>query len=749
MAAAGNRTHRRIHLAKLRPRARIIRTIGDQLISGPEAAVIELVKNSYDADSPHVLITITPPNAATSEHGNITVSDRGHGMSADDVIYKWFEPATDEKKLRGTSPKGRPMLGAKGIGRFAASRLGRTTTLVSVHEGPHAQKTETRVSIDWDAFSAHQYLDDIDIPIVSKILSDEPTKICGVELIIRDLRDTWTRKRIETLVRELRRLASPEDTRESEFRIMLDVSAFTRDEHGFDGQPLLQTLNLNSDSQSPDETDPRIIQPYTLDGHADYILQGEFDSYGAFTGEFINQRGDNTSQRISIAASAMLQDEDPCGSFSVRINIYDREQEAVEALFGRMNVSFDSVGIRAARKILSENAGVAIFRKGFRIRPYGDPENDWLELESQRVQDPSRKLGLSQLSGVIGILDEEQSQLVERSSREGLEHNGSFLRLKSLIHSLLSHAEERRFQFREKAGLSRRPKANIEKIRETANLQNTLGVIRLLPKQYRSRVADALQKDATELKLSLNELDEYQQLLQSRSALGLVVAEVLHDGRRLLNPLVNSAKSLVDGMDRLKEDSNYGEMYRKQFPTHAQTIVTGAKGLGALFKKLDPISGRKRGAPKAFAIQPVIERSLGLFSDPLAGASIHVAIDCPQNLMAYGYDDDLQAALMNIFDNAIFWLSTSPDAESRELRLDCHQDGTTCLISVSNNGPLIDEVYVPRLFDAGFTLRTDGTGIGMVIAREAMRRSKGDIRFDESASDTTFVISIPLDKGNP
>ena len=76
-------------MATLRPRARIIRTIGDQLISGPEAALIELVKNAYDADSPFALIKIAPQNGDT---GIISLADEGHGMSEQDVIEKWFEP---------------------------------------------------------------------------------------------------------------------------------------------------------------------------------------------------------------------------------------------------------------------------------------------------------------------------------------------------------------------------------------------------------------------------------------------------------------------------------------------------------------------------------------------------------------------------------------------------------------------------------------------------------------------------------
>ncbi|MEK6293734.1 MAG: ATP-binding protein, partial [Paraburkholderia tropica] len=118
-------------MAKLRPRARIIRTVGDQLISGPEAALIELVKNAYDADSPSVTIRIVPPNEDLPG-GLICVQDFGHGMTLETVTNGWFEPATDDKLKRRYSPGGRRLLGAKGIGRFATSRLGTQTRLRSI-----------------------------------------------------------------------------------------------------------------------------------------------------------------------------------------------------------------------------------------------------------------------------------------------------------------------------------------------------------------------------------------------------------------------------------------------------------------------------------------------------------------------------------------------------------------------------------------------------------------------------------------
>src|ERR1700739_3242388 len=100
---------------RFRPRARIIRTIGDQLISGPEAAVIELVKNAYDADASFVSIKFKPPLEVGK--GRIIVVDDGIGMTLSDIEHKWMEPATASKSTARLSPiRGRKVMGSKGIG---------------------------------------------------------------------------------------------------------------------------------------------------------------------------------------------------------------------------------------------------------------------------------------------------------------------------------------------------------------------------------------------------------------------------------------------------------------------------------------------------------------------------------------------------------------------------------------------------------------------------------------------------------
>jgi signal transduction histidine kinase len=345
------------------------------------------------------------------------------------------------------------------------------------------------------------------------------------------------------------------------------------------------------------------------------------------------------------------------------------------------------------------------------------------------------------VSGLVQVGDEQPSCLIERSSREGLEHNGAFERLKSLIQNVLLHVEERRFEFRNKAGISRALPGNLENLRAAASLHRVAQVAKSLPPAYREKVEEAINQDSAELAEELKQIDQYQQILQSRAALGLVLAEVVHEGRRFLNPVASSAKAILDGKEWFLENSKRGEVYRRQFPENAQAVHDGVRDLGRLFKKLDPISGRKRGRPGKVSVCQVIQRALDLFQDVILSGEILLDLDCDSTLMAYGYEEDLQAALMNIIDNGLFWLATGD--QPRRMNIDVTSNAKRIRIAIKNNGPLIAESYIDRLFEAGFTLKSSGTGLGLAISREAMRRSKGDVSFDQDSPETRFVITIP------
>lgn len=727
-------------MAKLRPRARIVRTIGDQLISGPEAALIELVKNAYDADSSYVAIEINPPEDELSE-GFIVVSDDGHGMTSSDLLEKWLEPATDNKVQNKKSPRQRTLLGAKGIGRFAASRLGSHLILETVSQDSEGSSERSRLVVDWNVFESAKYLDEIDLDIQQS--KAEVGAATGVKLTISKLRDAWTKKQLEQLVRELRRLLSPVAKDDATFKIYLNLSRYTQESHGFVGQELVSGWQF--EEPTLDEVSRFEVRPFKIQDVYHYRVVGTFDNRGSFIGSFINGRSSSALAPIEIPGPALSDEEQYCGPVALQLNLYDREGPAIQELFEAAGAR--GIGRLESRRILDESVGLGIYRNGFRIRPYGDADSDWLELERKRVQDPSKRIGLNQVWGLVEVAAERDSGLIERSSREGFEHNGAFIRLKRLLEGVIAHAEAFRLDYRQRVGLSRRKAANPQEVQMTAELRATQRAVADLPDRFRARVQKALSKDKEALKTAIEDLETTQQALASRSTLGLVVSQVLHDGRRFLADIATRSGTLVKGAPRLLEESKFGEHFRATFGKNAMLIQASAADLGRLFKTLDPISGRRRGRAKDFDPKLVIERCLDLFNDAIVDARIQVRIlhddDVPT---VHGFEGDLVAAVLNIVDNAIYWLKIST-AEPRELELSFRKTVNYVRLSISNNGPRVDEKSQDRLFEPGFTLKPEGSGNGLAIAREALRYSSWDLAFDSEAENTCFVIEMTRKAG--
>ena len=76
---------------RIRPRARLLRTIGTELISSETVAIIELVRNSYDADATRLDLIFARPESP--EDTTLEIRDNGHGMSRAILLGPWLEPA--------------------------------------------------------------------------------------------------------------------------------------------------------------------------------------------------------------------------------------------------------------------------------------------------------------------------------------------------------------------------------------------------------------------------------------------------------------------------------------------------------------------------------------------------------------------------------------------------------------------------------------------------------------------------------
>ncbi|MEO6918655.1 MAG: ATP-binding protein [Collimonas sp.] len=736
-----------------RPRARIIRTIGDRLVSGPEAAVIELVKNSYDADASFVRITFFP--ALRQNEGAILFEDDGHGMTLEDIEQKWMEPATSDKRDRKHTARGRRLLGSKGIGRFAASRLGRFLELVSTANRPaptgkvaissaEARLTSTRIpELDWDAFEEAKYLDDVSFPVESLT----PKKATGTELKVSSLRDEWPEQRILKLHGELRKLVSPIPAAgASAFRIFLNLSHCTLENSTFDGAALLGIDTDATNASLQTSHDPYEVKPFPLLDACDYAVDGVFDESGRFEGTMTIQRGGLEPEEIILEVPPRLDDgEEPCGVVLVRLHVFDRESTAIRSTAAK--AGFGAIGIRDARKLLDNIAGVAIYREGFRIRPYGDGENDWLTLDAKRVQNPTIKIGRNQIAGIISLDDERESQLVERSSREGLEENGSFRRLRSLISALLAEiVEPKRRQFRIRAGLDGRPESSFRDIYDRVQMGWSKLLVAKIPEADRPAAEELIAKESDRLTQYVKRLEDRQAQLEARVTLGLIIGEVMHQGNTPLSFLENEVSRLRRWWPSLLDSSARSQERLLEVPRILNGMDASGEKLRILFNALNPLSGARRGAPKEYDVREVIEKTLYLFKSKIEKIGIDVLVesDIIRNIVT-GYYDDLSTAVTNLVDNAVYWLEYH-NISGPTLRVSISAAEDRCIIVIADNGTGVPAEFADQLFDIGFTLKPNGTGLGLSIAKEAVFRSNGELELLVSNCGAAFQISLPLAK---
>ncbi len=204
-----------------KPRARLLIQLGDQLIRNESIALVELIKNCYDADANEVIVTMS--NLDNQEEGIISILDNGFGMDMETIINVWLEPGSDykaklfENDIRTPKFKRLP-IGEKGIGRFGAHKLGNRIQLITRKKN----HKEIVVSIDWEELSRHKYLADATIQIEERIPKVFNGNSTGTFINITHLKNEWTRGEVREIYRSITALCSPFDDNSS-FIVKLNI----------------------------------------------------------------------------------------------------------------------------------------------------------------------------------------------------------------------------------------------------------------------------------------------------------------------------------------------------------------------------------------------------------------------------------------------------------------------------------------------------------------------------------------------
>jgi signal transduction histidine kinase len=193
----------------------VVYQLGESLISDAIQALIELVKNCYDADASYAKVTIDTQGVIKvdgaiypSEGGRIIIEDDGHGMDLMDIETGWLTISNRKKRelkqAKRTTPGGRTPLGDKGLGRLGVQRLGENLEIFTKSSGGAGY----HFGFSWLDFATAPKLQDVDIHLAdSKYPHQHGTKV--VVSGVRDP-DIWRgQDALKRLEQELSRMISP------------------------------------------------------------------------------------------------------------------------------------------------------------------------------------------------------------------------------------------------------------------------------------------------------------------------------------------------------------------------------------------------------------------------------------------------------------------------------------------------------------------------------------------------------------
>ncbi|HEX5705123.1 MAG TPA: sensor histidine kinase [Pyrinomonadaceae bacterium] len=706
---------------KVRPAGRHILTIGRDLIQDRYAAIVELVKNSYDADSPDVNLEFK--TSTDHQVTSICIEDHGHGMSRDTVINKWMVPSTDDKLLRQKSPGGRIMQGRKGVGRYAASILGADLLLETVT----ADRAKTTVYIQWDRFADAQYLDDVDVLVETKTSEDSP----GTRLTIsggQEFVAAWDKSEFDKLRFELKKLISPVSVRLTEnddidrFKIQLSIIGFF-------------------------ETDifTEVIEPYPVFELFDYRIAGRVTAGGTGSLQYSNQKVRNT---VHEDISFDLGSPSECGELVFDIRVYDREPQAIELLIhrGLKDETGTYVGKNQARKLLNDYNGVGVYRNGFRIRPLGDADFDWLKLNEQRVQNPSLRIGSNQAIGYVLIQSEEQSGLVEKSARDGLREDAAFQKLKAITKKVIGELEVRRFEYRRNEGLSR-PVVKIEReLERLFGFEELKSDVRAklskggIDDRITDEIISIISKDEEQKNKIAEDIRRAVAIYQGQATLGKIVNVVLHEGRRPLNYFKNQIPNLRFWYDQYVEYNDSVSLQR--LLSIADGIGHNAEILVRLFGRLDPLAAGRRSAKQELPLKRTIEEVFAVFHSDFQEHKITVDVVGPEDFRFECWRQDIYAIFTNLADNSLFWMKEKASGPRAITVTVYAEEGRLQYVDYRDTGPGIEPHLIETevIFEPEFSTKPDGTGLGLAIAGEAASRNGLELEVLESTNGAYFRL---------
>ncbi|MDM0935302.1 ATP-binding protein [Clostridium perfringens] len=752
---------------KISSRATIL--LGRESVSKVDGAIIELVKNTYDADATLCFICFN------IENDEIYILDNGTGMTKDIIENCWMTIGTDNKKRKYESERKRIRSGEKGIGRFALDRLGNKCEMYT------KSKIDGKLILwinDWKNFEQEgKMIDEIEADfdyidknfkdiIPNEILSsikrlNEEREVTskinidnGTLLKISGLRDEWDERDIGRIINSMGFLLPPSEQKD----YTLCIQKSFKDDYIIIENDIAQEYDYKLSANFDGEKFHVVLNRNEFDLNKIPKKIFEMDRFKMYPYRFEDFKKGVFEQDYTISELMINKDKDFIESIK-KIGKFE-----FNYIFMKLSLTDDSSETffykeisRNRKNWLENHGGIKIYRDNFLVRPYGDPESDaydWLGIDARRAKNPAAlsnsggnwHVRNKQSQGTLLISRLDNECILDKSSREGIIENDYFKLLKKVILSIISIFEKDRSyigitmkmysdmvnekQKTKETGKNIAKQVLEEKKKENNNYLKSDEKFKILAKtvQYFEEEREEL---ITEIKL-----------LRSLATNGLITTSIVHDLKGINAVLVNRVDAIRIAINMNNEmliSRNLSDLKKNDtFLKSWITVITNQV-------KRD----KRRRVKKDF--YEAIEEILNIMEPILVQKRIKINLTLDnKKVFKKIFVSDFESILYNLIINSIESLEKSKVKE-RIIEIDIKTDEVITLNYKDNGNGIADVFKNPYdIFNYGTTSKYDvngeviGTGLGMYIVASTAREYNAKYKITECNNGFGMEFKFPV-----
>lgn len=750
------RTIRKIStkLAKLDPQfqsfeidAKTLIHLGRDSIKDHTTALLELVKNSYDADALNVDVEIL----CSGKNDLIRVADNGFGMTKEELINFWLRIGFSNKRKSKISELGRRKTGEKGIGRISTDRLGANLELIT--------KTEldgiVGLRINWNDFDTEgKDVSDIEVELFKPSLINIPQKkgeasIAGTEIRISKLRQPWYKTNIENLYYELSALTPPfKQVNDFSVTLINDVAPEFSKKVNSEFLKAAE-IEVTTIFDGTDEVYYTIKDKYSKKDKVDTITRQQFFS--------------------KIYSGATVAPELKCGPIEVRLLFFLREGSSV------LNTDFK---LSDLKEFLDNNNGVKIYRDNIAVKPYGFPKAqlgyDWLGLGDRKAKNPAGvgrtadyTVSPYQLVGAVFIERDSNLELADSAAREGLVESEAFFDMKDFVMASLRLLETHRSEIYPDIERKKKEKPvtsthdDVEKIKnQLTSVKDDLSLLKseienhgdsVKPLSFLKPIAKSITQVDTiyeEVDITISDLISWQRVLSGLATMGISSAVFGHEIEGSITQFqgsTNTALKLLN-LSRPNIEKALGEL-DKAIKHSKRVAAWGAYALTRV--------QREKRSKRLVQIYKTIDSVIKELKPAFDASNIEIKLK-GENLYGKTYQMDVESILINLLTNAYTAsiLSKGPRKVHVNVNLEDKNGVKGYFFTVSDSGPGVAKEFKKRIFEPLFSTKkigtneskSIGTGLGLTIVKSIVDELLGEVTLDSDPQLKGAIFKIWLPK---